>query len=226
MTPTPTDSGLPAGEQNANSATSQPAGDQPNSQTPPTLEQYRAIAREEAIRAAQGVKDRRFDGITREQNNQRTLLDDIQAKIDANPGMTIAQAKREVRLDELLNDEPAPPASQGSGTGAPADDTVKRIIAKFSMDTNDPEVLQAIRGNSDIADLSFALSELRETRKSSPTPNLATNASPAGGTSVGTSLTSAQVEEKAGKLAKLLREPTVNQQAIAALQKELGPDYV
>ncbi len=219
----PTDSGQQTGEQNANSAAS-PAGDKPNSQTPPTLEQYRQIAREEAMKAAQSTKDRRFDGLEREQSNQRTLLDDIQAKIDANPGMTIAQAKREVRLDQLLSDEPTGQTSQGSGA-QPADDTVKRIVNKFSMEMSDPEVVQAIRDNPDSVDLSFALSELHLTRKTSPAPNLATNASPAGGGSVGGALSQADIETKAGQLDLLLREPTKNARAIAALQKELGPDY-
>lgn len=224
-TPNPTDSSLQTGTPDANLNAS-PAGGQPNSQgTPPTLEQYRLIAREEAEKAWQVGKDRRFSKIENEQVSQRTLLDQVQAKMDETPGMTIAQARREVKLDQLLADpEPAQPVSQGSGT-PPAAETVKRLIDKFSMDMNDPEVIKAIRENSDTVDLSFALAGLQVTRKTSPTPNLATNASPAGGGSVGGGLSQADTETKAGQLDLLLREPTKNARAIAALQKELGPDY-
>lgn len=220
-----TDSGSQSGTQGANPAASQTAGVQQNSQAPLTAEQYRQIAREESEKVWQSGKDRRFSKIESEQTNQRTLLDAIEAKMGSDPTLTLRQAERAVKLDQLLDGNPLAQTPPGSEANGAASDTVKRLIDRFKMDTSDPEVAQAIRDNTDIVDLSAALAGLQVTRKTSPTPSPVTSTPSTAGTSLGGGLSKAEIEEKAGLLNDLLAEPTKNSARIKALQSELGPDY-
>src|SRR5688572_2137653 len=184
MTDKPEDSGLPLGGQNANSAPSQPAGVQHSSQGGSlTAEQYRIIAREEAERAAQSVKDRRFDGIEREQKDQRSLLERVEAKLVANPDMPFSQAKREAQLDQLLEPAPAAPVSTGSRNDAP--DVGVQVIESLGLDLNDTEVAQIhARNTGNVKAMGLELRGLLESRATAPQPNAAANAAPVTGVSV------------------------------------------
>src|SRR5688572_20950754 len=186
MTDKPEDSGLPLGGQNANSAPSQPAGVQQSSQGGSlTAEQYRAIAREEAIKAAQQVKDRRFDGIEREQQAQRTLMDRIEEKLAKNPDMSYAEAKEKSQIDQLIesNSAPAAPASTGSRNDAP--DVGVQVIESLGLDLNDTEVAQIhARNTGNVKAMGLELRGLLESRATAPQPNAAANAAPVTGVSV------------------------------------------
>lgn len=184
LIPTPADSSPQAGVQDANPGTSAPAGGQPNSQAPMTPEQYRVIAREEAERVWQSGKDRRFNAIQNEQQEQRTLLQRIEEKMSANPNLSFAEAKRDAQIDTVLevqNSSPAAdrPASLGSG----ADSAVKSpegsvelsLLQSFGFVDTDADVQRALlthKGNA--AALATALVEIQNNRKNQPPPSPAT----------------------------------------------------
>lgn len=184
MNDKPEDSGQALGVQDANPVVSQKQGVQPNSNGGGlTAEQYRQIAREEATKVAQSTKDRRFDGIEREQQNQRSLLERVEAKLVANPDMTFAQAKRDAQLDALLEPAPAAPVSTGSRNDVP--DVSEQIIESLGFDANDEEVSQIrARTSGNLSLLGDELKELIVSRATAPKPNAAVNAAPTSGVSV------------------------------------------
>lgn len=180
----PADSGLPAGTQDANPAVSAPASAQPNSSgTLMTPEDYRRIAREESEKVWQSGKDRRFDQIGKEQARQSDLLARIEAKMNENPSLSIAQAKREAQLDMIVegsqSSAPSTPASQGSGAQGATSISEWDVLQELGLTENSPGVMDALReAGGNPAKFAAALYRQAAASAGRPNPTPALNAAP------------------------------------------------
>ncbi len=237
-TPNPTENTPQAGAlQDANLDASQTAGAGASQGTDELRDLLKSLtkrveAAENVSRSKQSEADKVTAAVRKDFKKEiEPIVESARRSLNLTDEQTVAyrnqliQDEMQRRVFDSEPSSPASPALQGSEAQGAADTSVKRLVEKMQLDINDPQVVQAIRENRDIVDLSAAFAEIQYVKKTSPTPTPATMAPPAGGASVASSLSVADIERKAGELDALLREPTMNAAKIAALQRELGPDY-
>jgi hypothetical protein len=170
--------------------------------------------------------DKRFSKLEKGEQTMTEVLAALKEQ-----GATIPEAvEREYQLTDYINERisQAVPVPQGNGMpAAPAKvegqfDSLA-VINSFSLDTNDAEVRELLKGkyrNPDHFNAEAAKLALKKAGKPAPS---ASSSSPldGGGTST-QGLSDAEKEVKASRLQVLFRAPTSNKVEIEKLKKELG----
>src|SRR3990167_10660063 len=107
-----------------------------------SLDELRAIAREEAIKAAQSVKDKRFNEVERQWGELSQIREALEAAKSTDPHKVYDAIERQYILKRLGQEQVSPqPASQGKDEQDEAYNEAVGLIKAAGLD-NDPEVLK------------------------------------------------------------------------------------
>jgi hypothetical protein len=194
-------------------------------------EALRPVIKEESERAAQSVKDKRFNQFEKRDDSVKELLATLKAaNVPIPPGVEAQYQLRDMLDEELARRGVAPvPDKSISGAGASKTDNFNVVeeLQKFGFTTNDPDVMKKVQDlgkglyrNPDHFRADIA--ELAVTKLKPPTPSSLLNSPAKGGGGGSQQLDEAEREKLSGNLIDLMREPTKNAAQIEALQKRLA----
>jgi hypothetical protein len=140
------------------------------------LLEYRKIAREEAERAVQSTKDKRFSAIEKQVGESRSILERVK-KMTGMSDEDFEKLEDRMLLDELKasrnqQTQTGAPASSGTRNGSAADEALE-IIESAGFSQDDPDVISFLADNPSSAKLTGKLIKLGIERASKPIPSAA-----------------------------------------------------
>lgn len=212
-------------EQNGQTAPGDQQGDQPSSPQQPVFSKEQQAWIEDLVkRTDQSAKDRAVNRIQETVAQQQDQLDKFAALLKQ--GMSPDQAKREMAIDDLLNQRQAPPASAqpaSSNAGrqtAPETVDFTAIYQAAGVDANDNDVIRLTMQNvNNPTQLKASLIDLRMRRNQQPAGNAATVATPS---SAGTTSADQQLKSLTAEAQRLSLDPIRNMTRLQEIDKEMA----
>lgn len=139
---------------------------------------------EDFERRAQGDKDRAVQGVRREFETWKPVLEKVAAQFNLTPEQ-VATVQRDMEFDELKRrvfEQPSQPPAQAAPVQDAGEQMFQKALKRYGLDATDPDVVGLMRETSDPEDRLFRLAELGAVRKTAPTPTPGSTPAPSGGT--------------------------------------------